>query len=241
MEFSSNNYSKIIKLASKKFKFIKFGENYDVNDKIVLWRHDIDFSPQRALVMAKQEADLGLSATYFVQVGSMYYNILEPEITKIIRQIHLLGHELGIHFDASVCEGNTLSVFEQRIKFETKILNQIIENDINVFSLHNPTTLQDINLDELKYFGLINASSPKLLETFKYCSDSNGYWRFETLEDLLLDNKIEKLYVLTHPVWWQEHEIKKKKKIYRSIMGRSASSLEFYDNLLDKNQRKNIK
>jgi len=241
MEFSSDNYLKIIKQASKKFNFIKFGDNYNVDHRVVLWRHDIDFSPQRALVMAKQEAELGISTTYFVQVGSMYYNVLEPEITNIIKDIYLLGHDIGIHFDASVCKENVLSVFEERIKFESDILKQIISDDIKVFSIHNPTTLEDINLDELKYFGLINASSPKLLENFKYCSDSNGYWRFDILDDLLLDNQIKKLYVLTHPVWWQENQSSPRQKINRSVTGRSTSSLQFYDDLLEKNKRKNIK
>ena len=43
MEFTSKHYLNLIKLASKKFKFINFKDNYDIYENVVLWRHDIDF------------------------------------------------------------------------------------------------------------------------------------------------------------------------------------------------------
>ena len=52
----------------------------------------------------------------------------------------------------------------------------------------------------------------KILEKFKYCSDSNGYWRFESFEELINDTTIKKLYVLTHPVWWQKKSIRLEKR-----------------------------
>jgi len=68
--------------------------------KHVLWRHDIDFSPQRALALAKTEASFGAVATYFVSPRLRFYNLFEPGIAAVIAQIVALGHTLGPHFDS---------------------------------------------------------------------------------------------------------------------------------------------
>ena len=51
--------------------------SYDVypgDEWIALWRHDVDYSPHRALALAKLEAAKGISATYFFQRRSAFYN-----------------------------------------------------------------------------------------------------------------------------------------------------------------------
>lgn len=240
MKIIFENYSKILKTASEKYKFIKFEDKYDQSDKVILWRHDIDFSPQRAYFMAKQEYDLGIRAYYFVHVSSMYYNVLEPNISNLIRKIHSFGHILGLHYDTSIHDENNCQKIEETIKFEANIIEKIIDDEIKVFSLHNPSTSGKINLDKLSHFGLINASSSELLKKFKYCSDSNGFWRFDILDNLLLDDNIKRLYVLTHPVWWQQIEMSPREKILRSISGRSTNCIQSYDKLLKANNRKNI-
>ena len=240
MKITSENYLKILRKASEKYKFIKFEDDFDNSDKVILWRHDIDFSPQRAYLMAKQEYELGIRAYYFVHVSSMYYNVLEPNISKILRKIHSFGHILGLHFDPSNYDENNCQKIEENIKFEANIIEKIIDDEMKVFSLHNPSTARKINLNKLYHFGLINASSSELLKKFKYCSDSNGFWRFDVLDNLLLDDNIRRLYVLTHPVWWQEKEMSPRDKILRSISGRSTNCIQSYDKLLKVNNRKNI-
>ena len=241
MKIISENYPKILKKAYEKYKFIKFEDNFDKSEKVILWRHDIDFSPHRAFSMAKEEYKLGIKAYYFVHVSSIYYNVLEPYISELIRKIYSLGHIIGVHFDASKYNENNFQRIEENIKFEANIIERIIDDDIKVFSVHNPSTLRKVSLDKTSYFGLINASSSKLLKDFKYCSDSNGFWRFESLNNLLLDDNINRLYVLTHPVWWQEEEMSPRDKISRSILGRSTNCLNSYDKLLKANNRQNIR
>ena len=240
MVITTKNYCNILETASKNFKFIKFDEKFNENDKVILWRHDIDISPQRALFMAKKEAEFGIQGYYFVQVTSIFYNVLEQRISEIIQEISSLGHIIGVHFDASIYDGKSLSQIESKLKFEANILKNIINNEIDIFSIHNPTTLKNFESDNLNYFGFFNASSSELYKKYTYCSDSNGYWRYETLENLILNNNTKKLYVLTHPVWWQEIDMPPREKILRSILGRSNYSIKYYDNLLKINNRKNI-
>ncbi len=240
MAITSKNYCKILESASKNYKFIKFDEKFNDDEKVILWRHDIDVSPNRALFMAKKEAEFGIKAYYFVQVTSIFYNVLEQKIFEIIQEIASLGHTIGIHFDASIYDTKSFNKVGYNLNFEANILKNIIKKEIEIFSIHNPTTLKNFKFDNLNYFGFFNASSPKLYKQYKYCSDSNGFWKYETLDNLLLNNNIKKLYVLTHPVWWQEMDMTPRDKIQRSILGRSDYSLKYYDNLLKINNRKNI-
>ena len=60
------------------------------------------------------------------------------------------------------------------------------------------------------------------------------------MEELINDNTIQNLYVLIHPVWWQNKEYSPRKKILNTIKLRSKSAIMFYDNLLKTNLRKNI-
>ena len=50
--------------------------------------------------MAKIENELGISTTYFFQVHSEFYNILERYSSDILLEIKTLGHHIGLHFDS---------------------------------------------------------------------------------------------------------------------------------------------
>ncbi len=239
MNFTSDGYQTLLERAAKRFSFVRFGDFLESNN-IALWRHDVDFSPQRALKMARQEAALSLTVTYFVQLTSRYYSVLEPETSSVIRSIHNLGHEVGLHFDPEGCQDKENRALEERLRFEADILSKIIEIDIRVFSLHNPTTISSGLLDKPFHAGLLNASASELYASFTYCSDSNGIWRYDSLDKLIADPETTKLYALTHPEWWQEMPMLPRERILRSINGRSEFCLRYYDSLLRKNSRPNV-
>ena len=83
MEFTVDRYAELLLAAAERYRFLRFTDNASQGD-VALWRHDIDISPQRALALAKIEAASGVIATYFVQVSSRYYSVLEPEIRVIL-------------------------------------------------------------------------------------------------------------------------------------------------------------
>lgn len=237
--FTSSNYLFLLRKLTSRYRVVRFGQEV-ISEPAALWRHDIDFSPQRALAMAKQEADFGVSATYFVQVSSRYYSIFEPETAAIIRAIGALGHDVGLHFDPEVCKHKDNAAFEGRIKFESAALSEIAEMDVSAFSLHNPTTFAAKELDSLKCAGLLNASASIFRASYTYCSDSNGMWRFSSVESLIADPSVTKLYTLTHPEWWQETDMMPREKIQRCINGRASFCERYYDDLLAANSRPNV-
>ena len=241
MDFTENTYKALMTIVVERFQFIRFSADLPVDkENIALWRHDVDFSPQRALAIANIEAELGVISTYYVQLSSRYYSVFEPEVCSIFREIRKFGHDIGLHFDPEVLAHKYSADYERRISFEANVLGEVLETEINSFTLHNPTTLGAISPDSLTHAGLVNGSASFIRDHFEYCSDSNGYWRFQKLNDLIKDERIKRLYVLTHPEWWQREKLSPRVRLKRCIDGRANFCSNYYDKLLKTNSRLNI-
>lgn len=239
MDFTIDAYAELVSAAKARYRFLRFAES-STEGEVALWRHDIDFSPQRALALAKVEAASGVHSTYFVQVSSRYYSIFEPEIAAILRQIVALGHDIGLHFDAEVCAHQAAPDYDRRIAFEANVLEEVVETSVAAFTLHNPTTLVGVSLNEPYRAGLVNGSCSDLRASFAYCSDSNGLWRFRSLAEMISDPMVERLYALTHPEWWQAEPAPPRQRLQRCIDGRASFCSRYYDGLLEDNNRPNI-
>jgi hypothetical protein len=239
MDFTIDDYTELALAAAARYRFLRLTESSTEGD-VALWRHDIDFSPQRALALARVEAAIGVPATYFVQVSSRYYSIFEPEIAAILRQIVALGHDIGLHFDVEVCVHQSPPDYDRRIVFEAKILAEVAETHITSFTLHNPTALVGRSFDEPYRAGLLNGSWSGLRSSYSYCSDSNGLWRFRPLAEMIADPAVGRLYALTHPEWWQVGLMSPRQRVQRCIVGRAEFCSRIYDGLLKENNRPNI-
>ena len=82
--------------------------------------------------------------------------------------------------------------------------------------------------------------SAKFKNEIPYISDSNGYWRFKRLKDVLLNAEEKNLHVLTHPAWWQDQEEEPYYRIKRCVDERANNTLANYEKQLDKDGRLNI-
>lgn len=245
-DFTEEHYKKLLSLAKDKYVFITYDQYNDKSiENKILWRHDIDFSPNRALALAKIENTFNVKATYFLHLHSEFYNLLEKDILEKVYDILSLGHEIGLHFDPGCfkLKNNNDSYFQAYLKMEIDLLEKIFETKVKVFSFHNPTTGNYIDIKQEKICGIINAYSSYLSANFEYCSDSNGYWRFKRLYDVITKSKSKRLHILTHPVWWMPDEvgpISPRQRVNRHINGRAAFENCFYDALMKNMGRKNI-
>ena len=237
-DFTRENYRKLLKLAKQKYDFCSF-EDFSKSSNPVLWRHDIDFSVHSANALAQIEREENVTATYFIHLHNEFYNVLEKEITELLKNIFSLGHKAGLHFDCHYYGISSVSELEEKLKFERDILEKTFEVPVNVFSYHN-TTDEILSFNSDKYAGMINTYSAYFKKEFGYCSDSNGYWRFERLEDVLISGKHKKLQVLTHPAWWQEEVLSPRQRIWRCVEGRSQKTKDNYDAILSRMGRENI-
>jgi hypothetical protein len=236
--FTLKKYNSLLKIAVDQYTFISYEEtnNYE---KFILLRHDLDFSVHRAFKLAAAENSAGIRSTYFLQLNSSFYNLFEEEIKNLVQKIVSLGHTIGLHFDCMSYHVSSRESLIQFLTFEKNILDSLFEIDIRVFSFHNPGD-HTLQFDDLEYAGMINTYSKYFNENVAYCSDSNGYWRHEILENIIKHAKYDKLQVLIHPGWWQDEMMTPRERIKRCVEGRAVKQMKEYDNLLRSHGRLNI-
>jgi hypothetical protein len=107
-------------------------------------------------------------------------------------------------------------------------------------SLHNPSVSGTEGFDVERLGGLVHAGARSVRDRYAYVSDSNGYWRFDRLPDVIAAGAHERLHVLTHPEWWQERAMSPRERILRCIAGRARAAEATYDALLADNRRVNV-
>ena len=237
-DFTRENYRNLLRLARQTYIFRTYTD-FKRDERFILWRHDVDFSVHAARKLARIEAEENVSATYFLNLHSEFYNLLEREITDCVRDILGLGHPIGLHFDCRYHCIQNEEELEHSLKRESMILEEFLGQEIRVFSFHIPKPLT-MEYPQLELAGLVNTSAEYFRSQVAYCSDSNGYWRFRRLYDILCEARDERLQVLTHTEWWQEKVMSPKERLNRCIDGRAEKSKEWYDRILIESGRKNV-
>ena len=202
----------------------------NLSKKSVLWRHDIDFSLGMAEKIARIESNEGVKSTYFILLHGEFYNLLEKESSEVLLRIIKLGHDIGLHFDTHYYKITNRSNLVEYLLFEKAILEKIFKVQIKSFAFHITDDLTR-SFHERTYGSLINVYSKYLREICDYCSDSNGYWRFRRLEDVLVEAKAKYLHVLTHPAFWQEKIISPKQRLWNVIKERSNRTKNWYKHM----------
>lgn len=238
-DFTTENYRRLIALAKERFRF-RFFPEFGAGSGNVLWRHDVDFSPHRALRLARIESEAGVRTTYFWHLQSSFYNVFEPAVTQIVLDVAALGHAVGLHFDTGNRSCSDVRSLEEALLLDRKILEGLSGHEVRVVSFHNPTIIGIPIPREESVAGMVNAYADVIKERYSYCSDSNGCWRFRRLEDVLLDETVDDLQVLTHPAWWTESPMPPHDRIWRCVDGRCSSVKAHYLSLLAKSGRRDV-
>lgn len=232
-DFTENAYRELLRVARVRYAFRPFAEAVEVASGI-LWRHDIDISVHRALALARIERDEDVRATYFVHLHSSFYNAFESDIVGRLRQIVALGHELGLHFDPQF-SGSTPTdrdALARAVSRERDHLQETVGAPVVAVSFHDPDVAGFTDIHDDRIAGLVNAYGNRLRRDFTYCSDSNGYWRFKPIRDVLTEPGHDRVHVLTHPEWWVPEPMTPRARIARAIDGRAASVARRYDEAL---------
>ncbi len=239
MDFTEAEYRRLLKVAKEKRPFVRLAE-YQTPGPACIWRHDVDFSIHRACRIGEIEAEEGLSSIYFLHLHNTFYSLLEREIADLVNRLLDLGHEIGLHFDPGFyAEGK--AQLSKLLRAEKKMLTETFQTEINAFSIHNPDTCADrTGMEREQIEGMVNASTSEFRQSYSYCSDSNGYWRFRPLNEIIEDVTVERIYVLTHPGWWVPEPMSPRARITRCIEGRAAKTAVIYDRLLTDCGRRNI-
>jgi hypothetical protein len=165
----------------------------------VFWRHDVDFDPRSALRMAEIEADMGISATFYVMPRGPY-NPFSLENRRIVRRIVELGHRLGTHVDLALARDETAgeaSVFA-KVWEDVHLLGRDFPLGLpRRVSFHRPP-------DDVLWrdFGGFESAYASRWEA-NYVSDSRG--KLGELAETTIEHHVRvgaPLQVNLHPEWW---------------------------------------
>lgn len=114
---------------------------------------------------------------------------------------------------------------DEFITVDCQYLERNLGVKINTFSFHNTTPFTQSCL-KYKYGELINVYSSFFKEKYNYCGDSLGYWRFDRLEDVLNDNSVKHLQVLTHDANWSDEVLSPRKRLHKVFYTRAQRLMD---------------
>ena len=238
--FTITHYAELVKLAKdQRFQFILHKDEFVEDRKDVIWRHDVEFSPDIALKMAEIEHGLDVQTTYFFQMHSEFYNVFEPYFTDILKKIKDLGHHIGLHFDSHYYGIKNSEMLDKYIALDRKYFEEVFGIELDTFSFHNTTSFT-LSCLEYQYGGLINVYAKFFKEHYQYCADSTGYWRYEILDEVIRDKNVRHLQVLTDDAMWSETALSPRQRVRTSIQANADRVKDRYDQILVEFGAKNI-
>ena len=203
MDFSYTGYVRLLSLLRQHAYEIVDYHDYEGHPRCVILRHDIDTDLAKAVRFAELEADAGVRSTYFVLLRTNFYNPASSGSLDQLHRIHVLGHEIGLHFDEKAYPDGTPEETVQRILKEREVLSALLETEVSTVSMHRPS---QSTLDaDLQIPGMVNSYGRTFFHDFKYLSDSRRRWR-EPVEEIIRSGTYDRLHILTHAFWYHQQE-----------------------------------
>ena len=211
--FSYAEYRNIITLVKQNLPIMDFSEIDDKTNSFCVLRHDIEFSIDRALTMARIEHDdLGVHSTYTVQLRNNTYNALSQKNIEAIQEIDAMGHYIGLHQNPPIMEDEEL--IDYIIK-DIETLEHYYGFEVDRFAFHrcgsNPGILEKyvevpdkINCYAKEFFHYFEGNKP---EDFRvhYLADSNHKWKYGHPLHIDYSEYPFRMQLLTHPYSWSNN------------------------------------
>ncbi len=203
-EFSLNHFRETLELARKRYLFLRFKDADRprvAEDPIIFLRHDVDLSLDDAVVMAEAEYDLFIRSTYFVQLRSPFYNVMDLHGHQCLQRIRSMGHEIGFHYDVSYYL-ETHEPVVAGFQRDLALLGALVGEPVVSIARHVPTMDLIERETELRIASCApyDAFSDRFFSEIKYLSDSGCNWRAGCWCGHLEEGR--NMQVVIHPVWW---------------------------------------
>lgn len=188
--------------------------------KAIYLRHDVDYHLYRVDEMARVEAGLGVSSTYFVRVSGLY-NVLAAENRAILETIGGLGHEVGLHYDLRDYPQD-LAAAKAQLAFEAGLLERVTGRPVVSVSMHEPWVgHEDWFRDAAEH---VNPHADRFAEGLVYVSDSCRAWRDENLLSPLGPNPPRRMLLNLHPELWMAPEVRDRFDYLTEVSARNAAA-----------------
>lgn len=168
-------------------------------ERCLILRHDLDMSIDAAVAIAEIESELGVAAHYFVLLRTEMYNPWSDHGRRQLDRIAGLGHEIGLHFDASLYPDDIASL-DRAAAEECTVMATLTGRPVKTVSFHRPSKALLGQPDDIA--GRRHTYQPRYFRDIGYCSDSRGAWHHGHPLDLAAIREGRALQLLTHPLWW---------------------------------------
>jgi len=107
--------------------FIRLARNGSLpRDKvIVILRHDVDVSPQKAFLMSRLEYNASIYSTYYIRIRGPY-NIFEENFYEWLIWLHNNGFEIGLHYETLYLTNYNFSLAEKMFLSDLNVLRSVV-------------------------------------------------------------------------------------------------------------------
>jgi hypothetical protein len=132
MDFTIKKYKELISaLKDAGYEFVTYAEYCEGlrADKLVVMRHDVDRSVERARRLAEVENEMGVKASYYFR---------EKFIGDDVVCIASLGHEVGYHYEELVTEKGDVERAYVRFMRNVYALRELV--DVKTITMHGAPT-----------------------------------------------------------------------------------------------------
>ncbi|NDK36739.1 hypothetical protein [Rhodovulum sulfidophilum] len=213
--FSWSGYRALIQAFLDRGYAVKLFGDLDPTKSHLVLRHDIDFSLRAAVDIARIEADMGVRANYYVLLQTEFYNLCSPEDWARVVEIAELGHDVGLHFDASRYDAD-LEMLEAAVARECSVLAAIMGREVTTVSFHRPA--QSLLGLARPLAGRLHAYQPRFFSEIAYVADSRGLFRYGHPLDHEAFAAAKAMQLLTHPIWWPQAEAEDKMSLLDDLL-----------------------
>jgi hypothetical protein len=172
------------------------------DDPLVILRHDVDYLPEAALALAREEASRGIRATYFLLLNSVYYNLLDPRYAAAASQLVELGHEVGLHYDVNFLHRFPEGQWPRLMEMQAGVLAQLSGQPVTSIAMHQPGLYGEDPLRHRRDLPFLNAYDDRFFRAMTYVSDSCRAWRDSTWELLSGGPLPTQMQLALHPLNW---------------------------------------
>lgn len=205
--YSPQSYAALIRtLKSEGYAFAPFTVP-SVEGKAVFLRHDVDYSLHWAEQVARINAEIGASGTFFIQVRSPLYNLFSFDSIAALRTIAQLGQFIGLHLSIRP-EHRTREVVGELLDHDFRLLRDCIDVSQPVFAWHNPSVCfsESSDLIGAAFEGFVNAYGEFGGGRHPYYADSNLRYSVQELRDIICRGE-PTLQLALAPMQWMAERV----------------------------------
>lgn len=237
MKFDYKSYRSLLDTLLDNHQPVTFVDRFSSPVPRFIMRHDIDRGLEFLGEIPAIEKELGVRATYFIQVASDFYNPFCPNQSNIIEQLISMGHRLGLHFD---CLKGDVEIPEDNINFQINREMALLKaywGLVDAVSFHQPSRSIINNSLKIEH---VNTYDREDMAGFEYFSDSAQKWSKGNPMDFIRMNSQSSFQILTHPFLWNDEGDEFEKLAVKAICGK-AQRLYDYDKRFARGMNDNLK